>query len=131
MIFVVRGSRKFRGTSDIYKALDALHAQYQCSLCITGDADSDGADNHPNYWAKSRGINQIIVPVNLKDHGEAARAIRNSRMLRVAQVLAESYNDGYILIAFLGEKGTDDICHRARAAGVPIIYPMGEPVNAS
>lgn len=59
----------------------------------------------------------VVVPVRVfkadwDKHGKAAGPIRNQQMLD------EGKPD--LVLAFAGGKGTDDMCRRARAAGVEV-----------
>jgi predicted Rossmann-fold nucleotide-binding protein len=127
MIFVVCGGRDFSQDGKLFTALDQLHAQYACSLVMTGGAS--GADTAADRWAQHRGIDRLIVPANWEGDGKAAGPYRNARMLRLARGLVEAGYYEMRVIAFPGGNGTADMCRKARAAGVQVIEPMGESVN--
>jgi hypothetical protein len=127
MIFVVCGGRHFTDEPALAAALDYLHAEDRCILVITGGAD--GADRYADRWAMMRGIDRLIVPANWERDGKLGGPIRNTRLLQLARLLAEAAQHDYCLIAFPGEKGTVDMCRKARASGVSILYPLG--LNAS
>lgn len=75
-----------------------------------------GADILAQKWADNEeGDGQIstrVFPADWSKNGLAAGPIRNQQMLD------EGKPD--LVLAFAGGKGTDDMCRRARAAGVEV-----------
>lgn len=110
-IVLVCGGREFTGAAFVYATLDRLHALYQFSLVIEGDAR--GADRLGGEWADSRGIPHMKYPADWENLGRAAGPIRNAQMLR------EGRPD--LVVAFPGGRGTAHMVRIAREAGVEVI----------
>ena len=53
-----------------------------------------------------------VYPADWRTHGRAAGPLRNARMI------AEGKPD--LVIAFKGNRGTQDCCRKAEAAGIPV-----------
>lgn len=76
-----------------------------------------GADSLADYWARENRIEPVPFPADWKSRGSRAGPDRNQRMI----------NEGRpdLVVAFPGGKGTADMIRCARAAGIPIQFPMG------
>lgn len=119
MKLLVCGGRTFRDQAYLDATLDALHAQTPVTLLIEGGAL--GADTLAHAWARKRGVACKTVPAYWGEHGRAAGAMRNERMLALGPDL---------VIAFPGGSGTAHMVRIARAAGVEVreVAPS-EPSN--
>mgnify|MGYP001596691982 FL=1 len=110
MRVLVCGGRGFTNCGLVWATLDQLARTDSIDCIIEGDAP--GADRIAGAWAKRRRIDLRLFPADWKQHGRAAAPIRNQKMLD------EGKPD--FVIAFPGGKGTADMVHRAKKAGIPI-----------
>jgi hypothetical protein len=121
MKLLVTGGRDFADWDFVYATLDALHARTRITLVIHGgcrdDADSPsgiygGADAIADAWARARGVPVQPMPARWRALGFKAGPIRNSKMV------AEGPDR---VLAFPGDRGTNDTKTKARRKGIPII----------
>lgn len=118
MRVIVCGGRNYFDRDAVFSALDALQKQYGRLTVIQGGAS--GADKLAVEWCmRQPSIRMINEPADWKAHGRAAGPLRNQRMI-------DDWSPDLVL-AFPGGRGTADMVRRARAAGVKVEFPMGEP----
>ena len=120
MRILVCGGREFGGnTADdrqIHAALDKAHANKTITVLIHGAAR--GADMSAALWGQMHAdIDILTFPADWDTHGNAAGHLRNARML------VEGKPEG--VIAFPGNTGTSDMVRKAKAAGLPVWFPLG------
>jgi hypothetical protein len=72
-----------------------------------------GADTLAAKWAQWKGFKAIAFPADWEKNGKAAGPIRNQQMLD------EGKPD--VVVAFGGNRGTNDMVRRAKAAEIPVI----------
>jgi len=112
MRLLVTGGRNYSDRSTIRNVLGNLRPD----VVIHGAAR--GADTLAGQEAKSLGFGIEEFHANWTKHGLGAGAIRNQKMLDIGKP--------DIVVAFAGGKGTADMVHRAKAAGLVVLY-VGEP----
>lgn len=121
MRVLVCGGRDFADEIYSYHTLRAMDEHREITLIIHGDCGRTdlktgatiGADRLGAKWALDEGCPPVkVFPADWKKHGKAAGPIRNQQML----------NEGKpdLVLAFAGGKGTDDMCRRAREAGIEV-----------
>lgn len=120
MRVLVCGGREFGSNPEdarrLVAALDRAHAHKPITTLIHGDAR--GADTGAARWAETHADIEVLpFPADWTRHGNAAGHRRN------AQMLSEGQPDG--VIAFPGGRGTSDMVRKARAAGLPVWFPLG------
>lgn len=111
MKVLVTGGRKFRKTEVVYGVLDHVHARVKITRLVHGDAD--GTDTLADTWADERRVDVEVYPADWDRHGPAAGPIRNSLMLKMSKP--------DLAVVFPGERGTNDMHAKARAAKVPVV----------
>src|SRR5882672_10315376 len=104
MRVLVCGGRDFTDYNLLTSTLNQLEG---ITHLIHGEAK--GADTLARLWAKDKEIVILGYPANWHRDGEAARPIRNQRML--------NQGEPDLVIAFPGGKGTADMVRRAKLAG--------------
>lgn len=114
MRLIVCGGRDFIDRERAFRALDAAHAKRPIGVVIHGGAR--GGDTLAGAWAEARGIPVEVYPADWKGLGPAAGPKRNQQM-------ADAGADG--CLALPGGAGTEDMCERARDAGIPVWRPFG------
>jgi hypothetical protein len=124
---LVCGGRDYDDEAHAFDVLNRLHAQKQFTCVIHGacrwDADLEehqqrkmsGADALADRWALSLGLKLYRVPAAWKRLGPQAGPIRNSGML--------AYQPD-IVVAFPGDRGTNDMIKKARKAKVTVLTIM-------
>ncbi|RQS39739.1 DUF2493 domain-containing protein [Burkholderia sp. Bp8990] len=117
MRILVCGGRTFSDTKLLTDTLDGLAAERGPIECIIHGAYR-GADQLADTYARLRGLPCEPFPADWHKQGPAAGPIRNSRMLK------EGRPD--IVVAFKGDKGTDDMVEKAKRAGVEVIRVKGD-----
>jgi hypothetical protein len=105
MRLLVTGGRNYTDTGEISRVLNALDPD----VVIHGEAP--GADYLCGVWGKRKGKKVIGEPANWA-LGHSAGYLRNQRML---------HHHPDLVVAFPGGRGTQDMVHRARKAGVPVL----------
>lgn len=117
-IVLVCGGRGWPATQEQRRqmkvALDELHLNRPIDILVTGGAD--GADRLADFWAKSKGIQRVVVPANWEGQGISAGPKRNELMLRL--LLPNK------VVAFPGGRGTADMVRRARQEGIYVVEPI-------
>lgn len=111
---IICGGRSYQNRSELYRALDAVHAKRGIALVIHGGAA--GADSLAEAWAFDRGVPARSYPANWGRYGKGAGPIRNGEMIRIEKP------DG--VIAFPGHSGTKNMIDQARGAGIPVWEPV-------
>ena len=110
MRLLITGGRNFDDRDLMWSTLDRLHAEYQFTLLIHGDAR--GTDRLAGAWAQERGIAALVCPADRKRYGRAAGPKRNRQML------AEKPD---LVVAFPGDSGTRHMVLIADEVGVKVI----------
>lgn len=106
-IVLVCGGRGYDHAGLVDRCLDRLHAEREITILVHGGAD--GADTLAGRWARGAGVREEPFPILPGEGGFR----RNERML------AASEPD--LVVHFPGRRGTADMVHRAREAGVPVV----------
>ena len=107
---IVCGGRDFTNEAFIYGKLDAFHARHGVVALMHGGAS--GVDRIASEWGKSKGIPRFRCEALWETHGRSAGPRRNARMLE--------WGPDFV-IAFPGNRGTNDMVSKALAAGVPLV----------
>ncbi|HDR9497067.1 TPA: DUF2493 domain-containing protein [Burkholderia cepacia] len=114
MKIIVCGGRDYgqeeREERLLFDVLDAQHALRPIELVIQGAAR--GADTMAKLWAEARSVDCLSVPAKWEKNGRGAGPIRNARMLDYEPDL---------VIAFPGGRGTANMVHQAKTAGVKVV----------
>lgn len=110
MRVLVCGGRDYNDTETVFSVLSSLVADKPVTAIIHGAAA--GADKIAGGWARLSGIPEEPFAADWNEHGRAAGAIRNRRML------VEGKPD--LVIAFPGGRGTENMVAQAMKAGVPV-----------
>lgn len=98
----------------LFTTLDELTWQYSNDrelVIINGDAH--GADNCAIEWAMMNQVKHREYPANWKKYKKAAGPIRNEQMI------TQEYPK--LVIAFPGDKGTDDMMKKARRYNIELL----------
>jgi hypothetical protein len=125
---LVCGSRGWHDAAPIGRLMDLLEAQYGDTLGIV-HGGAKGADILAHAEASRRGIRTAIERADWNQYRKGAGPIRNQKMLDDYQPIK--------VHAFRSagkSSGTDDMCEKARKAGVPVYihtieYRDYEPVT--
>lgn len=110
MRVLVCGGRDYNDSHRVFAVLDKLHSEAGIDLIIEGGAR--GADHLAMSWAADRRVPRERYDADWEAHGNFAGPMRNRRMLE------EGKPD--IVVAFPGNRGTADMCRKARKAGVEV-----------
>lgn len=115
---LVCGSRDFnKGAyteAQVFAKLDELKAGYlRNHYIVIVNGWGDGVDLAAAKWAESREIPFMNFPARWNLLGKMAGPYRNQLMLDIA--------DPHIVVAFPGNKGTNDMKERAEQARIEII----------
>jgi hypothetical protein len=111
MIVLITGDRDYRNQREMWAVLDRVHAQQPFSYLVHGD--QSGADQMSHRWAKKRGVPPVAMEALRDVEGPDAGPIRNGRMLEFAKP--------YLVIAFSGGRGTNNMIKQAVDKGIPVI----------
>lgn len=111
---IVCGGRDYADAGAVDRYLSRLNRPFRI---VTGGAP--GADTLAEQWAKSNGVECIVVKADWVKHGKAAGPKRNQQMLDEHDVCG--------VVAFPGGRGTEDMKRRAGMAGVPVYTPVIAP----
>ena len=106
----VAGGRRFAGAAALAAALGSLPRP---GLLLLGGAP--GADALALAWARGAGVPVRVVPAAWSLLGRAAGPARNRALASLGPAL---------LVAFPGGAGTRSALACARAAGVPVWFPV-------
>lgn len=111
---LVCGGRTFgRGPGEevfMQRTLDSLHLWKRIDLLVTGGAF--GVDSVATWWARSRGVQSVVVPANWNGNGRAAGMQRNQLMLDLVEP--------HLVVAFPGGRGTAGMVMLARKEGIDV-----------
>lgn len=110
MRVLVCGGRKYNDRERVNAVLTKLHAEVGIDFLIEGGAP--GADRLAAEWANEWNVPSGRYEADWEAHGNFAGPMRNRRMLE------EGKPD--IVVAFPGNRGTADMCRKARKAGVEV-----------
>lgn len=102
------GGRYYKDRRTLYRVLDALDPP--ATVIIAGGAT--GADSMAVDWARERGVPNIVFAADWERYGKAAGPVRNAKMLLLGRPDR--------VIAFPGDRGTQNMIDRSRLAGVPV-----------
>jgi len=105
---IIAGSRNFCDYECLARVMARVSQEVDVTCVISGCAR--GADTLGEEWANKRGLPVMRYPADWGKYGRAAGPRRNAEMAEV----------GDVLVAFLseGSRGTADMIHRARMAGM-------------
>jgi len=112
MRVIIAGGRDYVLTESDRTFLDALHKAIKIEEVVSGGAP--GADRGGELWAKSRGLRTTVFKANWETDGKKAGPLRNQKMVNYADML----------VAFPGNRGTQDCITRAMAKGLQVFEPM-------
>lgn len=110
MRVLVCGGRNFTDKVLLETVLDELKNANQVDCIIEGNAR--GADRLAGYWARKNKIDNIKFPARWDLYGNAAGPIRN-------QLMIDEGKPDYV-IAFKGNKGTQDMIDRVLKANISV-----------
>lgn len=94
----------------IWTALDKLHVKHADMVLLHGGTPT-GAERIAACWADARHVPQVPFRPDWARHAKAAPFKRNDRMLEVMPIG---------LVAFPGSGIQDNLCDKARKAGIPV-----------
>jgi predicted Rossmann-fold nucleotide-binding protein len=107
---IVCGGRDFRSPAQVWKELDALHAELGFTALMQGGAT--GVDAFAREWAARKPeVHRYVCRAEWDKYGKGAGPRRNARMLEWKPDL---------VIAFPGGIGTENMVKQATDAGVPV-----------
>jgi len=107
---LVCGGRQYDRELALSLVMDDLYLP-RGSVIIQGGAR--GADKLAREWAATNGCEVLTFAAEWQRYGAAAGPLRNQRMI-------DEGRPDYV-VAFPGNRGTDDMMRRARAAGLRVI----------
>lgn len=108
---LVCGGRDYSNEDCLRDVLNKVHSAHPIGTLIQGGAR--GADALAHKWATENNIPEIVTEyADWAQYGKAAGPIRNERMLYVWKP--------DLVVAFPGGRGTANMIHLARQAGVPV-----------
>lgn len=119
----VVGGRKYYDKVAVFKALDALHTRTPIGVIIQGGAP--GAATMAHAWADATpGVTQqvFVTAAGISVPADETPMQRSTRMFKLGK-------PNYV-VAFPGGNGTAHEVALARAAKIPVWFPLGEPVAA-
>lgn len=108
---IVCGGRDFAGEVYLNRQLSTFHTHTPITLLIEGG--QTGADRLARHWAVANKVPLQTVDADWNNLGRAAGPIRNGRMLR-------EFQPDWV-IAFPGNKGTNNMKKQAKSAGVTVL----------
>ena len=114
--WIICGGRNFVDTEMFNSAMGDLIRLRGMPECIV-NGGARGADLMAKEWAERHAIEARSVAADWGLHGKAAGPIRNQTML-------DRYKPDFV-VAFPGGKGTADMVHRSRKAGVDVAEIKG------
>ena len=113
MRVLVCGGRDYEDATRVNNALNKLHQTHGITMVIQGAAR--GADALARLWAKRHEVEVKSFTADWRKHGRAAGPMRNQAML--------SYGQPDAVIAFPGNRGTEDMVKKAEVAGLKVWRP--------
>ena len=111
MKLLVCGGRDFNDYDAVYKEIVFLYNNTSITEIVQGGAK--GADSLGEIVAKEIGLSCIEFPANWNKYGKGAGHIRNKQML-------DYLDEGDIVVAFPGGKGTANMVSIAKKAGFTV-----------
>lgn len=116
MRVIVCGGRNFRSPAQVWRELDALHAEHGFTALMQGGAT--GVDRFAKEWAGTKPeIQRYVCKADWDRYGPTAGPLRNARMLKW---------EPDMVIAFAGGAGTSDMVRKAEHAGVRVHRVHGQ-----
>lgn len=117
MKILICGSRDWTDVHPIYLAIAGCQklAEAQGETLIVVHGDARGADRLGRDMARLLGVEPIAVPAEWNRYGNGAGPIRNQQMLDEHEITA-----AYAFRLDGKSTGTDDMCSRAKDAGIPV-----------
>lgn len=121
MRILVCGGRNYTDRNHVWNTLCEIDAARGPITCIIHGAATE-TDTEAMYWAQTERINErkiLHAPfvADWRQYGNAARAIRNARMIENGRP--------DLVVAFPGGKGTADCVRQARTAGIEVMEVAG------
>lgn len=116
MKWVVCGGREYFNRENIYASLYTINQYYPCKLLIEGGAR--GPDTISGEWANGNKINHLRVPAQWDFYGSSAGSVRNMEMLCFMGIIDLRPD---IVIAFPGNRGTQDMQNKSWLMDVPVL----------
>lgn len=110
MKVLVCGGSRYQDRPALFAALDRLHADHTITQILNGGAR--GADYLASAWAKERGIDLKVYKADHWNTGPRAFTVLNAHMLDTGKP--------DLVLAFPGGAVTDDLCKRAKSAGIKV-----------
>ena len=93
------------------------------------DGACSGADNAANEAARNMSIPTMRVAALWKEQGRKAGPMRNRRMLRFAQDIADEISAEVVLVAAPGGRGTADCIRAAESRLIRVVRTTEEKSN--
>ena len=119
--YLVCGGRDYSDMDAVARVFKELDIWPDDEIC---HGSARGADTLAGVVANGRGVKVTRFPADWNKHGKAAGPIRNQQML-------DEFRPD-IVVAFPGGTGTADMCKRAKAAGVLLVYAVDvDPLRVS
>lgn len=130
MRVLVCGGRNFADYAMVAAVLDKVHAQSPITLLIHGDCNNPddpkfkgeltilGADQLAARWARRKAIPYLSHPADWDKFSGQAGPIRNGEMARQWRPK--------VVIAFPGDRGTNNMIKQARELGIEVIVTWDE-----
>lgn len=116
---IVTGSRNFADHEGLAHALEQVLAQFGPFILVHGDCPT-GADRMADEWAVDHQLLVHRFPADWAALGKAAGPTRNSQMVNSGAVLVVAFPHAH-------SPGTRDCVRKAKAAGINVWYPCGDP----
>ena len=107
MRIIVTGGRDYSNYTMISHILEML------SVSCVVHGDCTGVDTLCKEYAIENGLTHVPYKPDWKTHGKAGGPIRNRKML--------SENQGCLVVAFPGGRGTEDCIRQARSLGMVVM----------
>lgn len=124
MRLIVCGSRNYTDGPQLFRTMDRVLAEFERGdvhalepgrpLVVHGDAR--GADRLAGAWARRERLDVEPMPADWQ-RGKQAGPQRNQAMLKPGAVLVCAFS-----ISWPATTGTADMCRRASAARVPVLF---------
>lgn len=112
---LVCGGRDIRDSNgSLAKQLDDFVNAYEVEGIVSGGAR--GGDAIGERYARENGLRLVVFPANWKRYGKRAGFLRNEQMA------AFCAQEGGVVFAFPGGRGTHHMIETARRHGVPVVY---------
>lgn len=117
LFIVVSGGREYRDYAHVKRVLD----EERPGVVVQGECPtpSQGADGLAKRWCRENGVPCIGMEAMWKRYGKGAGPIRNGWMLDLLPI--------YKLIAFPGDRGTNNAVEQARKREILVRDERGAP----